>query len=117
MFPVRVDAHSLPFAKEFFDAVVAIDSYLYFGTDERYLPYIVQFIKPDGFIGVVDIGFRREIRSIEEAPEYLRLNTRSIGRPFTLLNGGSSTGRRQGWWMCSALSFCLRATGYCAIIG
>jgi cyclopropane fatty-acyl-phospholipid synthase-like methyltransferase len=72
VFPMRVDAHSLPFAKEFFDAVVAIDSYLYFGTDERYLPYIVQFIKPDGFIGVVDIGFRREIRSIEEAPEYLR---------------------------------------------
>jgi cyclopropane fatty-acyl-phospholipid synthase-like methyltransferase len=69
---VGVDAHSLPFAKEFFDAVVAIDSYLYFGTDERYLPYIVQFIKPGGFIGVVDIGFRREIGSITEAPEYLR---------------------------------------------
>ncbi len=51
---------------------VAIDSYLYFGTDERYLSYIVQFIKPDGFIGVVDIGFRREIQSIEGAPEYLR---------------------------------------------
>lgn len=72
VFPLRVDAHSLPFAKEFFDAVIAIDSYLYFGTDERYLPYIVQFIKPDGFIGVVDIGFRREIGSIEEAPESLR---------------------------------------------
>jgi cyclopropane fatty-acyl-phospholipid synthase-like methyltransferase len=72
VFPLRVDAHSLPFAKHFFDAVVAIDSYLYFGTDERYLSYIVQFIKPGGYIGVVDIGFRREIRSIEEAPEYLR---------------------------------------------
>lgn len=72
VFPMRMDAHNLPFAKGFFDAVVAIDSYLYYGTDERYLPYIVQFIKPNGFIGVVDIGFRREIRSIEEAPEYLR---------------------------------------------
>ena len=72
MFPLRVDSHSLPFAKEFFDAVVAIDSYLYFGTDERYLPYLAQFIRPGGFIGVVDIGFRREIGSIEEAPEYLR---------------------------------------------
>jgi cyclopropane fatty-acyl-phospholipid synthase-like methyltransferase len=71
VFPMRVDAHSLPFAKEFFDAVIAIDSYLYFGTDERYLPYVVQFLKPGGFIGVVDIGFSREIRSIEEAPEYL----------------------------------------------
>jgi cyclopropane fatty-acyl-phospholipid synthase-like methyltransferase len=72
VFPLRVDAHSLPFAREFFDAVAAIDSYLYFGTDERYLPYLAQFIRPGGFIGVVDIGFRREIASIEEAPEYLR---------------------------------------------
>lgn len=72
VFPMQLDAHSLPFAKNFFDAVVAIDSYLYFGTDERYLTYIIQFIKPGGFIGVVDIGFRQEIRSIEEAPEYLR---------------------------------------------
>ena len=72
VFPLRVDAHGLPFAKNFFDAVVAIDSYLYFGTDERYLSYILQFIKPNGFIGVVDLGFRREVPSIEQAPEYLR---------------------------------------------
>jgi hypothetical protein len=62
-----------------------------FGTDERYLPYIVQF-KSDGFIGVVDIGFRREIRSIEEAPEYLRPSSsviRSLMRsaPYGPLHG------------------------------
>src|ERR1700694_769311 len=72
VFPLRVDAHSLPFAKEFFDAVIAIDSFLYFGTDERYLGYLIQFIKSGGFIGVVDIAFTRELRSIEDAPEYLR---------------------------------------------
>ena len=72
VFPLRVDAHSLPFAKDFFDAVIAIDSFLYYGTDDRYLSYLVQFIKPGGFIGVVDIAFTREIRSIEDAPEYLR---------------------------------------------
>ena len=72
VFPLRVDAHSLPFAKEFFDAVIAIDSFLYFGTDDRYLDYLIQFIKPGGFIGVVDIAFTRELRSIEEAPGYLR---------------------------------------------
>jgi hypothetical protein len=42
------------------------------GTDDRYLSYLVQFIKPGGFIGVVDIAFRRDVRSIEDAPEYLR---------------------------------------------
>jgi cyclopropane fatty-acyl-phospholipid synthase-like methyltransferase len=72
VFPLRVDAHSLPFAKEFFDAVIAIDSFLYFGTDERYLGYLIQFIRPGGFIGIVDIAFTRELRSIEDAPEYLR---------------------------------------------
>jgi SAM-dependent methyltransferase len=72
VFPLRVDAHSLPFAKDFFDAVIAIDSFLYYGTDDRYLSYLVQFIKPGGFIGIVDIAFTRDIRSIEDAPEYLR---------------------------------------------
>jgi len=72
VFPLRADARSLPFAKEFFDTVIAIDSFLYFGTDERYLAYLVQFIKPGGFIGVVDIGFTRELQSIEDAPSYLR---------------------------------------------
>lgn len=72
VFPLRVDARSLPFAREFFDAVIAIDSFLYFGTDERYLGYLVPFIKPGGFVGVVDIAFTREVRSIEDAPEYLR---------------------------------------------
>ena len=72
VFPMRVDAHDLPFAKEFFDAVIAIDSYLYFGTDERYLSYLERFIKPQGHVGMVDIGFRREVNSIEDAPDYLR---------------------------------------------
>ena len=37
VFPLRVDARRLPFAKEFFDVVIGIDSFLYFATDERYL--------------------------------------------------------------------------------
>jgi cyclopropane fatty-acyl-phospholipid synthase-like methyltransferase len=72
VFPLRLDAHNLPFAKDFFDAVIAIDSFLYYGTDDRYLNSLVQFIKPGGFVGIVDIAFAREVRSIEEAPEYLR---------------------------------------------
>jgi cyclopropane fatty-acyl-phospholipid synthase-like methyltransferase len=72
VFPLRVDAHSLPFAKNFFDAVVAIDSFLYYGTDDRYLSYLVEFIEPGGYIGVVDIAFTRDVQSIDDAPEYLR---------------------------------------------
>jgi cyclopropane fatty-acyl-phospholipid synthase-like methyltransferase len=72
VFPLRVDARRLPFANEFFDAVIGIDSFLYFATDERYLSYLVPFLKPRGYIGLVDIGFTREVPSAAQAPEYLR---------------------------------------------
>jgi len=72
VFPLRADARRLPFANEFFDAVIGIDSFLYFATDERYLGYLAPFIKPRGYIGMVDIGFTREVPSVAHAPEYLR---------------------------------------------
>ena len=72
VFPLRVDAHRLPFAKGFFDAIVAIDSYLYYGTDERYLGYLVEFLKPGGHIAIADVAFTREVTSLEDAPEFLR---------------------------------------------
>jgi len=34
VFPIRADARSLPFSEGFFDAVVSIDSFMYYGTDE-----------------------------------------------------------------------------------
>lgn len=72
VFPLRLDARRLPFANEFFDAVIGIDSFLYFATDERYVGYLAPFIKPRGYIGIVDIGFTREVPSVAHAPEYLR---------------------------------------------
>jgi cyclopropane fatty-acyl-phospholipid synthase-like methyltransferase len=72
VFPMRLDAHSLPFAHGFFDAVIAIDSFLYYGTDDRYLSYLMKFIKSGGNIGIVDIAFTREIQTMTEAPECLR---------------------------------------------
>jgi cyclopropane fatty-acyl-phospholipid synthase-like methyltransferase len=35
--PLKADATALPFAEGFFDAVVSVDSYNYFGRDPRYL--------------------------------------------------------------------------------
>jgi cyclopropane fatty-acyl-phospholipid synthase-like methyltransferase len=72
VFPLRVEAHALPFAAGFFDAIIAIDSYLYFGTDDRYLGYLAGFVKAGGYIGVVDIGFTREVENVADVPEYLR---------------------------------------------
>src|ERR1700722_1942504 len=42
VFPLHADARALPFAPDFFDAIVCIDSFPYFGTDDLYLNYLAQ---------------------------------------------------------------------------
>ena len=54
--PIHAEAHDLPFADQFFDAIVSIDSYHYFGTDERYLAYLLPFLKEGGQLGIVVPG-------------------------------------------------------------
>ena len=54
--PMRCEAHELPFAAGFFDAVVSVDAYQYFGTDDLYLGYLAGFVRPGGHIGVVVPG-------------------------------------------------------------
>jgi SAM-dependent methyltransferase len=61
VFPIHADARSLPFAAEFFDAIVAIDSFSYYGTDDLYLNYLARFVKPGGHIGIAGAGLIREI--------------------------------------------------------
>ncbi len=58
--PIHADARSLPFEAEFFDAVVAIDSYQYFGTDDLYTHYITRLIKPGGSLAMAGAGLTRE---------------------------------------------------------
>jgi cyclopropane fatty-acyl-phospholipid synthase-like methyltransferase len=70
VFPMHCDAHSLPFAPEFFDAVVCIDCYNYFGTDDLYLNYLAQFVKPGGAVGIAGVGLIHEIEG--PVPEHLR---------------------------------------------
>ena len=70
VFPIHADARSLPFATEFFDAVLAIDSFPYYGTDELYLSYLARFVKPDGAIGIAGAGLMQEIE--RDVPDHLR---------------------------------------------
>jgi cyclopropane fatty-acyl-phospholipid synthase-like methyltransferase len=70
VFPLHADARSLPFAAGFFDAIVSVDSYLYFGTDDLYLNYLAQFVKPGGPIGIVGSGLMQDFEG--EVPEHLR---------------------------------------------
>ena len=61
VFPIHADALDLPFAEEFFDAIVCVDAYIYFGTDDLYLDYLHKFVKPGGQIGIVVPGFMQEL--------------------------------------------------------
>jgi cyclopropane fatty-acyl-phospholipid synthase-like methyltransferase len=70
VYPIHAEAHSLPFAEAFFDAIVSMDSYHYFGTDDLYLGYLAQFLKPGGQIGIVVPGLRHEF--VAGVPTYLQ---------------------------------------------
>ena len=61
VFPVHADARALPFAADFFDAIVSIDSYCYFGTDDSYLNYLARFVKRGGQVGMAGAGLMQEI--------------------------------------------------------
>jgi SAM-dependent methyltransferase len=70
VFPLHADARSLPFAPDFFDAIVCLDSFPYFGTDDLYLNYLAHFVKPGGLIGVAGAGLAQEIEGA--VPDHLQ---------------------------------------------
>lgn len=70
VFPVHADARSLPFSAGFFDAIVSIDSFYYYGTDDLYLNYLARFVKPGGEIGIAGAGLVKEFEG--SLPEHLR---------------------------------------------
>src|SRR5436190_8748012 len=70
VFPMHADARALPFATEFFDAVVCIDSFIYYGTDDLYLNYIARFVKPGGQVGIAGAGLMQEIEG--NVPDHLQ---------------------------------------------
>lgn len=59
--PVKADAMQLPFAPEFFDAVISTDSYHYFGRDPKYLDEkLLPFVKHGGYIYVAIPGMKTD---------------------------------------------------------
>jgi len=68
--PLKADALSLPFAPDFFDAIICVDAYIYFGQDEGYLENILKFLRPGGQLGMIVSGYVRE--TTNGAPEYIK---------------------------------------------
>ena len=61
VFPIKAEAHALPFEAGFFDAVFCLNSYFYFGTDDLYLPYLLKFVALGGKICVGSPCYREEL--------------------------------------------------------
>lgn len=69
VFPIHADARSLPFAPEFFDAVLCVDTFPYFGTDDLYLSYLARFLKPGCPLGIAGAGLTHEMEG--QIPDHL----------------------------------------------
>ncbi|GAA1558716.1 cyclopropane-fatty-acyl-phospholipid synthase family protein [Kribbella sancticallisti] len=69
---LKAEAHTLPFAREFFDAIVCIDAYEYFGTADNYLAYLTGFLKPGGQLGIATPALTKEIRELGYIPEHIK---------------------------------------------
>src|SRR5688572_7269163 len=61
VFPLHADARHLPFPADFFDAIISIDSFFYYGTDDLYLNSILRFLKPGGFLAIAGAGLTHEL--------------------------------------------------------
>jgi len=83
--PVKADARSLPFAQGFFDAIVCINAYFYFGADDVYLENITKFLRPGGQLGIVVPGYMKDISN--GIPDYMKE-----------LDDGSCTWQTLAWW-------------------
>lgn len=107
--PIHAEAHALPFAEEFFDALVSFDAYHYFGTDDLYLGYYSRYVTPGGQIGIIVPG-------LAEEPPTLPRHTSSVtgsgtSAHSTARTGGVAIGRRRAWSPSRLLTVFPRAGG------
>ncbi|HVJ85676.1 MAG TPA: class I SAM-dependent methyltransferase [Caulifigura sp.] len=70
VFPIHANARSLPFANGFFDVILSIDSYFYYGTDDQFLSDIARFLKPGGQFAIAQAAMLQELDS--GIPEHLQ---------------------------------------------
>jgi SAM-dependent methyltransferase len=93
IFPIRAEAHNLPYAEGFFDRIISIDSYHYFGTDQMYMGYIARYLKPGGRMGAAVPGLHHELK--DGVPQHLKKPQRA-GNIFWLWE--CITFHSAEWW-------------------
>ena len=100
VFPIHADARSLPFAAEFFDAIVCIDSFIYYGTDDLYLNNLARFVKPGGPIGIAGAGLMREIEGRRSRSSPGVVDARISGACIRPPGGGGTGSGPTSWTSC-----------------
>ncbi|MCZ7557620.1 MAG: methyltransferase domain-containing protein [Bacteroidia bacterium] len=78
VYPMKLEAHALPFPSRFFDAIISIDAYQYFGTDVLYLAQLTRLLREGGYIGVVVPALMQDF---DDVPEHLT-HPQSNGKVF-----------------------------------
>lgn len=61
VYPIHADVHSLPYADGFFDAIVCVNSFQFYGTADTFLAdYLAHLLRPGGQFGLVIWGPDKE---------------------------------------------------------
>jgi SAM-dependent methyltransferase len=68
--PLQADAHALPFAEGYFDALFTVNSYQFFGTDDTYLGHYVKLVRPGGLVAMIVPGLLQDWG--DPPPEHVR---------------------------------------------
>ena len=59
--PIHGDAMDMPFAQDYFDTIISVDSYHYFGCKENvFAEKILPFVKKDGYVMIAVPGLKEE---------------------------------------------------------
>ncbi len=60
--PIHSDANQLPFADEYFDALISIDAYQYFGNNDTYYDeHLKHLLKKDALVAIAVPGMKNEL--------------------------------------------------------
>jgi len=102
--PIHADVADLPYTDEYFDAIISIDSYQYFGREEGFVDEkMAPLLKKGGKLAIVVPGLVKDIHDNIPPEMLLSWNAEAI-----------ETLRSPGWWrdlMSKSLRMELQAVG------
>jgi cyclopropane fatty-acyl-phospholipid synthase-like methyltransferase len=68
--PIHANAYDLPYANDYFDVIISIDSFHYYGTKENFIKEsLMPLLKESGQIGIASPGLKEEFEN--GVPEHL----------------------------------------------